>query len=100
SMIESRPDWCISRQRAWGVPIAVFTDKATGEPLRDQAVVDRIAEAMERAGSDIWFTADPASLLGSRYDPPNYDKVTPIVQVSFESGASHSNVPDNRPDLS
>src|SRR6266567_4487629 len=60
SMIESRPDWCISRQRAWGVPIAVFTDKTTGEPLRDQAVVDRIAAAMERDGSDVWFGADPA----------------------------------------
>ncbi|HKF70839.1 MAG TPA: isoleucine--tRNA ligase [Stellaceae bacterium] len=99
SMIESRPDWCISRQRAWGVPIAVFTDKATGEPLRDQAVVDRIAEAIERGGSDIWFTADPASFLGNRYDPAKYQKVTDIVEVWFESGASHSYVLEKRADL-
>jgi isoleucyl-tRNA synthetase len=99
SMIESRPDWCISRQRAWGVPIAVFTDKATGAPLRDQAVVDRIADAMERNGSDIWFTADPATFLGNRYDPANYDKVTDIVEVWFESGSTHSFVLEKRADL-
>ncbi|HEV3178043.1 MAG TPA: isoleucine--tRNA ligase [Stellaceae bacterium] len=99
SMIESRPDWCISRQRAWGVPIAVFTDKATGAPLRDQAVVDRIAAAMERDGADVWFTADPAVFLGNRYDPASYEKVTDIVEVWFESGASHSYVLEKRPDL-
>jgi len=99
SMIESRPDWCISRQRAWGVPIAVFTDKTTGEPLRDQAVVDRIAAAMERDGSDVWFGADPAAFLGNRYDPAKYEKVTDIVEVWFESGASHSYVLEKRPDL-
>ncbi|HXP73550.1 MAG TPA: isoleucine--tRNA ligase [Stellaceae bacterium] len=99
SMIESRPDWCISRQRAWGVPIAVFTDKATGAPLRDQAVVDRIAAAMERDGADVWFTADPAAFLGNRYDPANYEKVTDIVEVWFESGASHSYVLEKRADL-
>jgi isoleucyl-tRNA synthetase len=99
SMIESRPDWCISRQRAWGVPIAVFVDKATGRPLRDQGVVDRVADAMERDGSDIWFSADPAVFLGNRYDPANYEKVTDIVEVWFESGASHSYVLEKRPDL-
>jgi isoleucyl-tRNA synthetase len=99
SMIESRPDWCISRQRAWGVPIAVFTDKATGEPLRDQSVIDRVADAMERDGSDIWFTADPATFLGNRYDPAGYEKVTDIVEVWFESGASHSYVLEKRADL-
>jgi len=99
SMIESRPDWCISRQRAWGVPITVFVDKATGRPLRDQAVVDRIADAMERDGSDIWFSTDPAVFLGNRYDPTNYEKVTDIVEVWFESGASHSYVLEKRPDL-
>ena len=98
SMIESRPDWCISRQRAWGVPIAVFTDKATGEPLRDQAVVDRVAAAMERDGSDIWFTADPATFLGNR-DPAKYEKVTDIVEVWFESGSTHSFVLEKRADL-
>jgi isoleucyl-tRNA synthetase len=99
SMIEIRPDWCISRQRAWGVPIAVFRDKATGQPLRDQAVVDRIAAAMERDGADVWFSTDPAVFLGNRYDPANYEKVTDIVEVWFESGASHSYVLEKRADL-
>ena len=99
SMIESRPDWCISRQRAWGVPIAVFVDKATGEPLRDQAVVDRIAEAVDRGGADVWFTADPASFLGNRYDPEKYERVTDIVDVWFDSGSTHSFVLEKRPDL-
>jgi isoleucyl-tRNA synthetase len=99
SMIESRPDWCISRQRAWGVPIAVFVDKRTGEPLRDQAVVDRIAEAVEREGADIWFTADPQVFLGNAYKADDYEKVTDIVDVWFDSGSTHSFVLEQRPDL-
>ena len=56
AMVESRPDWCVSRQRAWGVPIAVFTHRETGEPLRDPLVVERVAAAVEREGADAWFT--------------------------------------------
>ena len=59
-MIEVRPDWCVSRQRAWGVPITVFVHKETGEPLRDQAVLDRIAAIVEKEGADAWFTRDPS----------------------------------------
>jgi isoleucyl-tRNA synthetase len=99
SMIESRPDWCISRQRAWGVPIAVFVDKRTGAPLRDQSVVDRIAEAVEHEGADIWFTADPQIFLGSAYKAADYEKVTDIVDVWFDSGSTHSFVLEQRPDL-
>lgn len=99
SMIESRPDWCISRQRAWGVPIAVFVDKRTGEPLRDQGVVDRIADAVEREGADIWFTADPQVFLGNAYKADGYEKVTDIVDVWFDSGSTHSFVLEQRPDL-
>jgi len=99
AMIESRPDWCISRQRAWGVPIAVFVEKATGQPLRDQAVVDRVAAAVEREGADIWFTADPAVFLGNRYDPAKYERVTDIVDVWFDSGSTHSFVLEQRPEL-
>jgi isoleucyl-tRNA synthetase len=99
AMIESRPDWCISRQRAWGVPIAVFTDKKTGAPLRDQRVVDRIAAAVERDGADVWFTADPQDFLGNDYAADDYDKVTDIVDVWFDSGSTHSFVLEQRPDL-
>ena len=99
AMIESRPDWCISRQRAWGVPIAVFVDKETGEPLRDQAVVDRVADAVSREGADVWFTADPAAFLGNGVDPGRYEKVTDIVDVWFDSGSTHSFVLEQRPDL-
>jgi len=99
AMIESRPDWCISRQRAWGVPIAVFVHKETGEPLRDQAVVDRVAAAVERHGADIWFTADPAEFLGNRYDATQYERVTDIVDVWFDSGSTHSFVLEQRPEL-
>ncbi|MDP6517095.1 MAG: isoleucine--tRNA ligase [Alphaproteobacteria bacterium] len=90
AMVEDRPDWCVSRQRAWGVPIAVFTDKETGEPLRDQAVIDRVAAAVEAAGADIWFTADPATFLGPDYDPARYEPVRDILDVWFDSGSTHS----------
>ncbi len=98
SMIEARPDWCISRQRAWGVPIAVFVDKRTGEPLRDQAVIDRIVEAFEREGADAWYTADPKLFLGDR-DPADYEQVKDIVDVWFDSGSTHAFVLERRPDL-
>jgi isoleucyl-tRNA synthetase len=63
SMIEQRPDWCISRQRAWGVPIAVFVNRQSGEPLRDQKVVDRIADAVEAEGADAWFQVRTGAFL-------------------------------------
>jgi isoleucyl-tRNA synthetase len=99
SMIESRPDWCISRQRAWGVPIAVFVDKATGEPLRDQTVIDRVADAVAHEGADVWFTANPSRFLGNRYDPAKYRRVDDILDVWFESGCTHSFVLERNPDL-
>ena len=99
SMIESRPDWCISRQRAWGVPIAVFVNKQTGEPLRDPAVVERIAAAFEQEGADAWFASPPARFLGNDYDPADYEQVTDIVEVWFESGSTHAFVLEARPDL-
>ena len=99
AMVESRPDWCVSRQRAWGVPIAVFTHRETGEPLRDPAVVERIATAVERAGADVWFSADASQFLGNAYDPAEWEKVTDIVEVWFDSGSTHAFVLEQRPEL-
>ena len=99
SMIETRPDWCISRQRAWGVPIAVFVDKNTRQPLRDQGVIDRIAAAVETEGADVWFTAPASQFLGNAYNADDYEKVTDIVDVWFDSGSTHSFVLEQRPDL-
>jgi isoleucyl-tRNA synthetase len=98
-MVEARPDWCISRQRAWGVPIAVFVHKASGEVLRDADVVERIARAFERHGTDAWYTQDPAPFLGSERDPADYEQVMDIVDVWFESGSTHATVLEQRPDL-
>jgi isoleucyl-tRNA synthetase len=99
SMIESRPDWCVSRQRAWGVPIAVFVERKTGALLRDQAVIDRIADAVAQEGADVWFTAPPARFLGNAYDPADYEQVTDILDVWFDSGSTHAFVLEQRPDL-
>ena len=99
AMIAQRPDWVISRQRAWGVPIAVFVHKETGELLRDEAVLARIAYAVEAEGADVWFTADPRRFLGDDYDAADYDKVDDIVDVWFESGSTHSFVLETRGDL-
>ncbi len=99
SMIEHRPDWCISRQRAWGVPIALFVDKRSGEPLRDEAVLARIAEAFETEGADAWYARDPRDFLGEGYDPADFEQVFDIVDVWFESGSTHSFVLERRPEL-
>ncbi len=86
SMVASRPSWCISRQRAWGVPIAVFVDRRTGEPLRDEAVVARIVEAFRAEGADSWYSSPPSRFLGNDRDPADYEQVMDIVDVWFEFG--------------
>ncbi|MBK8159313.1 MAG: isoleucine--tRNA ligase [Rhodospirillaceae bacterium] len=100
SMIENRPDWCISRQRAWGVPIAVFVNKKTQEPLRDQKVIDRIADAFMKEGADAWYSSAPSRFLGNDYNPDDFEQVKDIVDVWFDSGSTHAFVlePRNRAD--
>ena len=98
-MVETRPDWCVSRQRAWGVPITVFVNRETGEPLRDAGVLERIADVVEAEGADAWFTSDPARFLAPGYDPADFDQVTDILDVWFDSGATHSFVLEKRPEL-
>jgi isoleucyl-tRNA synthetase len=95
-MIAARPDWCVSRQRAWGVPITVFVEKRTGLPLRDPAVVARIVEAFTAEGADAWYSSPPSRFLGPDYDPDEYEQVTDIVDVWFESGSTHAFVLEAR----
>ena len=90
AMIEQRPDWCISRQRAWGVPIALFVNKATDVPLRDQDVLTRIADAFETEGSDAWWQHDAQYFLGDKYKAEDYTQIFDIVDVWFESGSTHA----------
>jgi isoleucyl-tRNA synthetase len=96
SMVASRPSWCISRQRAWGVPITVFVDKRTGEPLRDQAVVDRIVETFKAEGADSWYSSPPSRFLGNDHNPDDYEQVMDIVDVWFEAGSTHAFVLEDR----
>ena len=99
SMIETRPDWCISRQRSWGVPLPIFVNKKTNEPLRDSEVVENIAKIYEKEGSDCWFYDDPQRFLGKKYKKEDYIKSNDIVEVWFDSGSTHSFVLEKRKDL-
>jgi isoleucyl-tRNA synthetase len=96
SMVASRPDWCISRQRTWGVPITVFVEKRTGQPLRDAAVVARVTSIFETEGADSWYSSPPSRFLGPDYDPDAYEQVMDIVDVWFESGCTHAFVLEKR----
>ncbi|GGY23339.1 isoleucine--tRNA ligase [Rhodanobacter panaciterrae] len=97
-MIAGRPDWCISRQRTWGVPIALFVHKATQERHPDSvALLEQVAKKVEQGGVDAWFTLDPAELLGDQAN--DYEKVTDVLDVWFDSGVTHFAVIGQRQEL-
>lgn len=96
SMVEGRPDWVLSRQRAWGVPLTLFVNKKTGELLRDEAVNARIVEAVAKEGADAWFEHAAKDFLGNDYDEADYEKVTDILDVWFDSGSTHAFVLEAR----
>ncbi len=99
SMVEGRPDWVLSRQRAWGVPLTVFYNKDTQELLRDEAVNARIAAAFREEGADAWFNGDPKRFLGDDHDPEQWEPARDILDVWFDSGSTHAFVLEDREDL-
>jgi isoleucyl-tRNA synthetase len=90
AMVQGRADWCVSRQRMWGVPLGIFVNKKTREPLRDDAVNARIVEAIKQDGVAAWRTRGAAYFLGDAYNPDDYDQLMDIVDVWFESGTTHA----------
>lgn len=98
NMVEGRPDWCISRQRTWGVPIALFVDKDTGAlHPNTQELIEEAAKLVEKSGIQAWYDLDPATLLGD--DAEQYMKVQDTLDVWFDSGVTHACVVDAREDL-
>jgi isoleucyl-tRNA synthetase len=102
NMIATRPDWCISRQRVWGVPIAVFLCEGCGKPLNDKAVNKKVAELFRKSGADAWFTSEPDSILAAGTKCPHcsgtkFEKETDIFDVWLESGASYLSLVDDEP---
>jgi len=102
NMISTRPDWCISRQRVWGVPIAVFLCEGCGKPLNDKAVNKKVVELFARAGADAWFTPESDSLLPAgmkcpHCDSTKFEKETDIFDVWLESGASYLALVNDEP---
>jgi isoleucyl-tRNA synthetase len=101
NMIANRPDWCISRQRAWGVPITVFFCNECGEMLISQAIIDHVSKLVEKSGADIWFSESEDNLLppGTRCPhcgSDSFRKETDILDVWFDSGVSYAAVMENR----
>lgn len=97
-MLEDRPDWCISRQRTWGVPIALFVDRVTSEPHPETPrLIEAVARRVEKEGIEAWFELDERELLGA--DADRYTKVTDTLDVWFDSGTTHFSVLEQRPEL-
>ncbi len=98
AMVEGRPDWCISRQRTWGVPIALFVHKDTNAlHPRTSELIEQVAQRMESGGVDAWFSLEPSELLGAEAE--QYRKVTDTLDVWFDSGVSHYGVLAQREEL-
>ncbi len=98
-MVSNRPDWCVSRQRAWGVPLSIFVHKSTGEPLRDANVNQRIIDAVKQEGADAWFNRPAADFLGPDYNEDDFEQISDILDVWFDSGVTHQFVLNHREDL-
>ncbi|PZU48979.1 MAG: isoleucine--tRNA ligase [Sphingomonas sp.] len=96
AMVEGRPDWVLSRQRAWGVPITLFVKKGSGDYLVDPQVNARIASAIADEGADAWWTRDPQWFLGDAHKADEYEQVTDILDVWFDSGSTHAFVTEAR----
>ena len=98
-MVGNRPDWCVSRQRTWGVPITLFVHKESGDLHPDtQRLIEEVALRVEESGIDAWFDLDAAELLGNEAD--SYDKIIDTLDVWFDSGVTHACVVDERDELS
>jgi isoleucyl-tRNA synthetase len=92
AFVENREDWCVSRQRIWGVPLPLFVNKKTGEALRDKNVIARIADIFAEKGSNAWFSEDPKVFLGDMYKSEDYEQILDTLDVWFESASTHSYV--------
>ncbi|HNL92950.1 MAG TPA: class I tRNA ligase family protein, partial [Pseudomonadales bacterium] len=98
AMLHQSPDWCISRQRTWGVPIALFIHRDTQQPHpRTQELIEQVAQRVEKEGMDAWFDLDPKELLGDEVE--QYQKVTDTLDVWFDSGVTHLAVLERRANL-
>ena len=98
SMVEGRPDWCVSRQRNWGVPITIYLNKETGEMHPDTiALMEKVAQRVEKEGIQAWYDLDDAEILGDDVD--QYDKVTDTLDVWFDSGVTHNSVVNAREEM-
>ena len=99
AMVASRPAWVVSRQRTWGVPLAVFTHRESGDPLRDPDVNARIVAAFAKEGGDAWWARPASYFLGPKYDPAKYAQSMDTLDVWFDSGSTHAFVLEHNPQL-